>query len=890
MASIIRIKRSSSAGDPQVLGAGELAYSSLSGTQANGGDRVYIGVGTETNGDAAVHHIIGGKYFTDLLDHQHGTLTPDSALIVDSDSKIDVLNVDNLTLNGNTLSSTNTSGDINITPNGSGKVVLTNPYIGSDSLEEYIYDTVGGAVTGGTGITITNDDAGDTSTVSITNTGVTADSYGSASEVPVLTVNAQGQITSATTATIFTSFNIDADVGTTDNVAGGETLTISGDTGITTTVSNNSISIDLDDTAVTPNSYGSATKTVGFTVDQQGRLTAASETNVSATLNLNADSGTSSVDVNGDSAGADTLTVAGGTGISTSVLGTTVTVTGDDATTTTKGVASFNSNDFSVSSGAVSIASGGVSNTQLVNSTITVSSDSGSNAIDLGDTLTVSGGTGISTSVSGDTITVTGDDATTTTKGVASFDSTDFIVTAGAVEVQTTTLGTSSLNPGEITLTLAGLEQLDVDNIRIDGNEISSTDANGTISINPDGTGHVSVNSSNIQDVADPVNDTDAANKRYVDAVAEGLHVHAPAHAYVADTLASITGGTVTYSNGTNGVGATLTLGTALDLAGGDLDGDTDITLGDRIIVAGESNDAHNGVYVVTSTTVLTRADDFDTPTEMAGGDFIFVTHGNTYADTGWVMTEAVSTVGSSPVYFMQFSGAGTYTAGAGLTLTGTEFDINLATNSGLVISSDELQVDSSIAGDGLSFANGVIAVNVKANELAINNDTLEIADTYVGQTSITTLGTITAGTWNATVVDPVYGGTGVNNGSSTITLAGNLVTSGANSLTLTTTSTTNVTLPTTGTLATLAGAETLTNKTLTNPDINGGTVDGASVGATTASTGRFTTVVATSTANATSEITGALVVAGGIGVDGDIHGNGTNEIHSFVIDGGTYN
>ena len=237
----------------------------------------------------------------------------------------------------------------------------------------------------------------------------------------------------------------------------------------------------------------------------------------------------------------------------------------------------------------------------------------------------------------------------------------------------------------------------------------------------------------------------------------------------------------------------------------------------------------------------------------------------------------------------MQFSGAGTYTAGLGLTLTGTEFDINLASNSGLVISSDELQVDSSIAGDGLSFANGVIDVNVKANELAINNDTLEIADTYVGQTSITTLGTITSGTWNATVVDPAYGGTGVNNGTSTITLAGNLVTSGANSLTLTTTSTTNVTLPTTGTLATLAGAETLTNKTITNPDINGGTVDGATIGATTASTGRFTTVTATSTTNATSEVTGALVVAGGIGVDGDIHGNGTNEIHSFVIDGGTY-
>ena len=67
MASIIRIKRSSTSGNPSTLGSGELAYSSLTGTQLNGGDRVFIGVGTETAGDASNHHIIGGKYFTDML-------------------------------------------------------------------------------------------------------------------------------------------------------------------------------------------------------------------------------------------------------------------------------------------------------------------------------------------------------------------------------------------------------------------------------------------------------------------------------------------------------------------------------------------------------------------------------------------------------------------------------------------------------------------------------------------------------------------------------------------------------------------------------------------------------------------------------------------------------
>jgi hypothetical protein len=124
MASIIRIKRSSTNGNPATLGAGELAYSALSGTLSNGGDRLYIGMGAETSGNAANHFVIGGKYFTDMMDHTTGTLTASSAVLVDANSKVDVFNVDNLTLDGNTISSTDTNGNITLDPSGTGYVEI----------------------------------------------------------------------------------------------------------------------------------------------------------------------------------------------------------------------------------------------------------------------------------------------------------------------------------------------------------------------------------------------------------------------------------------------------------------------------------------------------------------------------------------------------------------------------------------------------------------------------------------------------------------------------------------------------------------------------------------------------------------------------------------------
>ena len=129
MATIIKIKNSGTSGAPSAVATGEFGYSYQVGSQANGGDRLYIGTGTETGGVAANIEVIGGKYFTDMLNHVHGTLTADSAIVTDSNSKIDVLNVDNLTLDGNSLTSTDTNGDVTLNPNGTGNINLTGPVV-----------------------------------------------------------------------------------------------------------------------------------------------------------------------------------------------------------------------------------------------------------------------------------------------------------------------------------------------------------------------------------------------------------------------------------------------------------------------------------------------------------------------------------------------------------------------------------------------------------------------------------------------------------------------------------------------------------------------------------------------------------------------------------------
>ena len=181
MSTVIRIKRSGTAGDPSVLGDGVLAYSAANYGSVAGGGRLYVGYGAETNGDAASHIVIGGQYFTDMMDHAKGTLTADSAIITDSNNKIDILNVDNITINGNTISSTDIDGNIVLDPNGTGLIsasstritnvadpvnaqdVVTKAYLEGAVNLEYLQDDIGAMIAGGTqnGISVTYNDGSD---------------------------------------------------------------------------------------------------------------------------------------------------------------------------------------------------------------------------------------------------------------------------------------------------------------------------------------------------------------------------------------------------------------------------------------------------------------------------------------------------------------------------------------------------------------------------------------------------------------------------------------------------------------------------------------------------------------------------------------------------------
>ena len=169
---------------------------------------------------------------------------------------------------------------------------------------------------------------------------------------------------------------------------------------------------------------------------------------------------------------------------------------------------------------------------------------------------------------------------------------------------------------------------------------------------------------------SDPSQPFHAATKQYVDAVSEGLHIHPSVKAATTASLASLSGATVIYDNGVDGIGSTLSLSIPLLSIDGYI-----LNNGDRILIKNESNKAHNGLYVRTSSTLFTRATDQDNAAETQSGDFVFVSNGNTNGKTGWVQIFVVNQIGVDPLDWEQFSGQGTYIGSNSIVLNVNSFE-----------------------------------------------------------------------------------------------------------------------------------------------------------------------------------------------------------------------
>ena len=632
------------------------------------------------------------------------------------------------------------------------------------------------------------------------------------------------------------------------SLSGGVTTFSGGSTGLTPNTPTGG-AVTLGGTLIVPNGGTGATSLLGYVYGNGTASMTASTTIPTTDLSgviTNAQLQNSSVTYNGvtvalGASGTITATASNALTIGTGLTGASyngsapVTITIDSTVATLTGAQTLTNKTMSGASNTFT----NIPNGALDNSTISgVSLGSNLFALTIGTGLTGSsynGSGAVTVAIDSTVVTLTGTQ-TLTGKSMSGSTNTFTNLPNSALTNNSITLGTTNVALGGTSLTLGGLTSVTV--------------------------------------TQDPTSNFQLATKQYVDTlVASGIHFHTPVR------VESPTPLNATYNQpggAGDGVGATLTnAGTQAALV---IDGIT-VAVSDRVLVYTQTNATQNGVYVVTDTGsvstnwILTRSSDTNTygivgPTTLSEGSTFFVQQGTTGAgETYTCNTQGVIVFGTTNINFVQISSTQIYSAGTGLTLSGTQFSIsNTAVTAGAYGSASSVGTFTVNAQGQLTLASNT-AIAINGNQ--ITSGTVGSAYISGSYTGITGVGTLTVGAWNASTIDAGFGGTGI----STYTGGDLLYASGTTTLAKLGIGAANYVLTSSGTAPQYVAQSTL------------------SVGSATNATNATNTAITADSTNATNYLTFVNATTGNLGqlVNSSITCNPSTGKLTGGIAGGTF-